>query len=147
MSGNGRTLARPSLLKPTVFDELFKPWTQLFDDRWPSATQLPAVNIRETDNEYEIRLAAPGLEKNDFKIDVNDTLITISAEKEEKNEEKDESYTRKEYSYSTFTRSFTLPENIDSSKIDASYLHGELKLLLPKKEETRKSAHQKISVH
>ena len=68
MSGNGRTLTRPSLLKPTVFDELFKPWTQLFDDRWPSATQLPAVNIRETDNEYEIRLAAPGLEKNDFKI-------------------------------------------------------------------------------
>jgi HSP20 family protein len=84
MSGNGRTLTRPSLLKPTVFDELFKPWTQLFDDRWPSATQLPAVNIRETENEYEIRLAAPGLEKNDFKIDVNDTLITISAEKEEK---------------------------------------------------------------
>ena len=89
MSGNGRTLTRPSLLKPTVFDELFKPWTQLFDDRWPSATQLPAVNIRETDNDYEIRLAAPGLEKKDFKIDVNGTLITISAEKEEKKEETD----------------------------------------------------------
>ena len=147
MSGNGRTLTRQSLLKPTVFDELFKPWTQLFDDRWPLATQLPAVNIRETDNEYEIRLAAPGLEKKDFKIDVNGTLITISTEKEEKREEVEESYTRKEYSYSTFTRSFTLPDNIDSNKIDASYVNGELTLLLPKKEEAKKLAHQKISVH
>jgi HSP20 family protein len=147
MSGNGRTLTRQSLLKPTVFDELFKPWTQLFDDRWPSATQLPAVNIRETDNEYEIRLAAPGLEKKDFKIDVNGTLITISTEKEEKREEVEESYTRREYSYSTFTRSFTLPDNIDSNKIDASYVNGELTLLLPKKEEAKKLAHQKISVH
>lgn len=147
MSGNGRTLMRPSLLSPTVFEDFFKPWNQWFDERWPSATQMPAVNIRETEDEYEIKLAAPGLEKNDFKIDVNGSLITISAERDEKREEKTETYTRKEYSYSTFTRSFTLPDNIDTSKIDASYVHGELKLLLPKKEEAKKTPHQKISVH
>jgi HSP20 family protein len=148
MSGNGKTLLRPSLLKPTtVFDDFFKPWNQFFDDRWVSINQLPSVNIKETDDEYEIKMAAPGLEKNDFKIDVNGTMITISAEKDEKKEEKEEDYTRKEYSYTSFSRSFSLPDNIDASKIDASYVHGELKLLLPKKEETKKSTHKTIAVH
>jgi HSP20 family protein len=91
-------------------------------------------------------LAAPGLEKKDFKIDVNGTLITISTEKEEKREEVEESYTRREYSYSTFTRSFTLPDNIDSNKIDASYVNGELTLLLPKKEEAKKFTAKNIIV-
>ena len=147
MSGNGRTLMRPSLFKPSVLEDLFRPWNELFDDRWSALTSFPYVNIRETDNEYEIKLAAPGLEKNDFKIDVNGTLITISAERDEKREEKDESYTRKEYNYSAFSRSFTLPENIDSNKIDATYVNGELKLLLPKKEEAKRELHQKINVH
>ena len=148
MSGNGRTLLRPSLLKPAnVFDDFLKPWNQWFDDRWVSINQIPAVNIRETDDQYEIKMAAPGLDKNDFKIDVNGTMVTISAEKDEKKEEKDEDYTRKEYSFTSFSRSFSLPENIDPSKIDATYVHGELKLLLPKKEEAKKTVPQKISVH
>ncbi len=148
MSANGRTLLRPSLLNPSVFEDFFKPWNELVDSRWPYLNQAPAVNIKETGNNYEIIMAAPGLEKKDFKIDVNGTLITISAEREEeKEEEKDDLYTRKEYSYSSFSRSFTLPENIDSSKIDATYVHGELKLLLPKKEEAKKTSHQKINVH
>jgi HSP20 family protein len=139
---------RPSLLKPTtLFDDFLKPWNQWFDDRWVSINQLPAVNIKETDNEYEIKMAAPGLEKSDFKIDVNGSMITISAEKDEKKEEKEEDYTRKEYNYTSFSRSFSLPENIDPSKIDASYVHGELKLLLPKKEEAKKASHKSITVH
>lgn len=148
MSGNGKTLMRPSLLKPTtLFDDFFKPWNQWFDDRWVSINQLPAVNIKETDTDYEIKMAAPGLEKSDFKIDVNGSMITISAEKDEKKEEKEEDYTRKEYNYTSFSRSFSLPENIDTSKIDASYVHGELKLLLPKKEEAKKASHKSITVH
>ncbi len=148
MSGNGRTLLRPSLLKPaTVFDDFFKPWNQWLDDRWGSINQLPAVNIKETDDQYEIKMAAPGLEKNDFKVDVNGTMVTISAEKDEKKEEKEEDYTRKEYSYTSFSRSFTLPDNIDASKIDATYVNGELKLLLPKKEEAKKTSHKSIAVH
>jgi HSP20 family protein len=74
-------------------------------------------------------------------------MITISAEKDEKKEENDESFTRREYSYSAFSRSFGLPEDIIQEKIDANYVNGELKLLLPKKEEARKTIHQKISVH
>ncbi len=92
-------------------------------------------------------MAAPGLEKNDFKVDVNGTMVTISAEKDEKKEEKEEDYTRKEYSYTSFSRSFTLPDNIDASKIDATYVNGELKLLLPKKEEAKKTSHKSIAVH
>ena len=148
MSGNGRTLLKPSLLKPTtVFDDFFKPWNQWFDDRWTASIQKPAVNIKETDEHYEIKMAAPGLHKNDFKIDINGTMVTISAEKDEKKEEKEEDYTRKEYSYSSFSRSFSLPDNIDASKIDASYVDGELKLLLPKKDEAKKTTHKSITVH
>jgi HSP20 family protein len=104
------------------------------------------VNVKETDKEYEICMAAPGLDKSDFKIDVNGSLITISAEKDENKEEKDEDYTRREYSYRSFSRSFNLPEDILSDKIDANYVNGELKLHLPKKEESKKSIHQKVSV-
>jgi HSP20 family protein len=73
--------------------------------------------------------------------------LTISAEKDEKKEEKDESYSRREYSYKSFSRSFSLPEDIIKDKIDANYQNGELRLTLPKKEEAKKMAHQKISVH
>ncbi|MFM1969112.1 MAG: hypothetical protein RL152_489, partial [Bacteroidota bacterium] len=107
----------------------------------------PAVNVKETDKAYEITMAAPGLDKNDFKIDVNGSLITISAEREKSDEEKEEGYTRKEYNYSSFSRSFSLPEDTLSDKIDANYVHGELKLMLPKKEGATKTHHMKISVH
>jgi len=147
MSGNGRSLLRSSLLRPSVLENFMKPWSELIDEKWPYSSQTPAVNVRETDRNYEITLAAPGLQKDDFKIDVNGSMITISAEKDEKREEENESFTRREYSYSSFSRSFTLPEDIFQDKIDANYVNGELKLLLPKKEEARKTVHQKISVH
>jgi HSP20 family protein len=147
MSGNGRSLLRSSLLRPSVFEDIMKPWNEWFDEKWPFATHTPAVNVKETDKEYEICMAAPGLEKSDFKIDVNGSLITISAEKNEKKEEKEEDYTRREYSFRSFARSFNLPEDILADKIDANYVNGELKLHLPKKEEAKKTVHQKISVH
>ena len=147
MSGNGKALLRRPFLKSSVFEDFIRPWNEWFDDSLPLATQAPAVNIKEADDHYEIKLAAPGMEKSDFKIDVNGSLITISAEKDEEKEEKEEAYTRREYSFSSFTRSFSLPEDIDRSKIDANYVQGELKLLLPKREEAKKTPHQKISVH
>jgi HSP20 family protein len=103
--------------------------------------------VKETDKAYEITMAAPGLDKSDFKIDVNGSLITISAEKEKSEEEKDEGFTRKEYNYNSFSRSFSLPEDTLTDKIDANYVHGELKLMLPKKEGATKTHHMKISVH
>jgi HSP20 family protein len=147
MSGNGKSLIRSSLLRPSVLEEIMKPWSEWLDEKWPFSSHTPAVNVRETDENFEIKMAAPGLEKSDFKIDINGTLIRISAEKDETKEEKEEGYSRREYSYTSFSRSFTLPENIEKNKIDATYVNGELKLLLPKKEEAKKIDHQKINVH
>jgi HSP20 family protein len=147
MSGNGKSLLRSSLLRPSVLEDIIRPWNEWLDEKWPFSTHLPAVNVKETNDTYEITMAAPGLEKNDFKIDVNGSLLTISAEKDEKKEEKDESYSRREYSYKSFSRSFSLPEDIHKDKIDANYQNGELRLTLPKKDEAKKIPHQKISVH
>lgn len=147
MSGNGKSLLRSSLLRPSVLEDIIRPWNEWLDEKWPFSTHLPAVNVKETNDTYEIIMAAPGLEKNDFKIDVNGSLLTISAEKDEKREEKDESYSRREYSYKSFSRSFSLPEDIHKDKIDANYQNGELRLTLPKKDEAKKIPHQKISVH
>jgi HSP20 family protein len=124
-----------------------KPWSEWLDDRWPFSSHMPAVNVKESDKHYEITMAAPGLEKNDFKIDVNGSTLTVSAEKDEKKEEKENGFARKEYSYKSFSRTFTLPEDIMKEKIDANYKNGELILTLPKKEESVKASHQKISVH
>ncbi|HEU5366741.1 MAG TPA: Hsp20/alpha crystallin family protein, partial [Hanamia sp.] len=87
-----------------------------------------------------VSLAAPGLKKEDFKINLEGNMLTISSEKEEKNEEKDEKYTRQEYSYSSFERSFTLPDEVNQDKIDAHYQDGVLNLVLPKKEEAKRMA-------
>ncbi|MEY3348219.1 MAG: Hsp20/alpha crystallin family protein [Bacteroidota bacterium] len=147
MSGNGKSLLRSSLLRPSALEEIMKPWSEWLDDRWPFSSHMPAVNVKESDKHYEITMAAPGLEKNDFKIDVNGSTLTVSAEKDEKKEEKENGFARKEYSYKSFSRTFTLPEDIMKEKIDANYKNGELILTLPKKEESVKASHQKISVH
>lgn len=147
MKGNGKSLIRSAMLRPSVFEDMLRPMNEWLDERWPFSSHLPAVNVKETDKAYEINLAAPGLEKSDFKIDLNGNMITISAEKEKTEEEKEDGFTRKEYNFNSFSRSFTLPEDTMADKIDANYVNGELRLLLPKKEGVRKSFHQKISVH
>jgi HSP20 family protein len=107
----------------------------------------PAMNIKETRNDFEIEMAAPGLTKKDFKITIDDGVLTISSEKEEKTEEKEEGYLRKEFSYSTFTRSMSLPENVDESRdAKAEYHDGLLKLLLHKKPVSKSKAAKTIKV-
>ncbi|HSP12932.1 MAG TPA: Hsp20/alpha crystallin family protein [Salegentibacter sp.] len=104
----------------------------------------PAVNIKDQEKNYEIELAAPGLEKNDFKITMEDGILTISAEKEEKSEEKKEGFVKKEFSYNSFTRSMSLPDSIDEDKdVKASYKDGILKMTLQKKEDVQASKKQK----
>ena len=147
MKGNGKSLIRSAMLRPSVFEDMLRPMNEWLDERWPFSTHVPAVNVKETDKAYEINLAAPGLEKSDFKIDLNGNMITISAEKEKTEEEKEDGFTRKEYNFNSFSRSFTLPEDTMADKIDANYVNGELRLMLPKKEGAKKSFHQKISVH
>lgn len=101
---------------------------------------VPAVNIIENKNDYNVSLAVPGMKKDDFNIDVEGNMLTISSESEENKEEKDEKYTRKEYNYSSFSQSFTLPEEVNSEKIEATYEDAVLKLMLPKNEEVKKRA-------
>jgi HSP20 family protein len=140
-----KALTKKSEFFPTAFDDFFKPWNEWFGNggRWTKELSVPAVNITETDNEFSITVAAPGLKKSDFNIDVEGNMLTISSEKEESKEEKDALYTRKEYNYSSFSRSFTLPEEVNKEKIEATYEDGVLKLALPKKEEAKKLAASK----
>lgn len=132
-------LTRPGKLMPSVFDDFFKPWNEWFDDDWNKMLTVPAVNIVEKNSHYNISVAAPGLKKSDFKIDVDGNVLNIKAEKEDTKEEKEERYTRKEYNYSSFSRSFTLPEEVNKEKIEAAYEDGVLRLMLPKKEEAKKA--------
>ncbi len=135
------------LLSPFVFNDLFRPWNEWFDNEniWQGFT-MPAVNIVETKEAFKVSMAAPGLKKEDFKVEVEDNLITISSEKEEKKEEKEKKYSRKEYNYSAFSRCFTLPKDVNKEKIVATYENGILNLELPKVAGTKVSSTKEIAV-
>ena len=107
---------------------------------------LPAVNISESGEEYHIELAAPGLKKEDFKVSVERDMLTISTGQYSENNTSEKTYNRREFSYSAFTRAFTLPESADVDRIQASYSDGILKLTLPKKEEA-KAVSRQIEIH
>ncbi len=137
----------PTIAK--MFDQL------LNDDFFPAPARgttlwnstLPAVNVKETEDQYELELAAPGLEKGDFNIEVDQDVLTISSEKKENKEEKEDGrFTRREFRYSSFKRSFNLPETIDSSKIGANYAEGILSVVIPKKEEAKPQPARKIEI-
>lgn len=147
MSKNALTKVREVL--PSMFDDFFKPWNDRFDGNngFSRALTVPAVNITEEKDCYKAELAVPGMEKDDFRIDVDGSILTISAEKEEEKEEKEKKYTRKEYSYSSFSRSFTLPQEVKKDSIEAKYSNGILKVTLPKKDEAKNRESQKIKVN
>jgi len=111
-----------------------------FNDRRLSS--VPAVNISESNEAYHIELAAPGLKKEDFKVSVERDMLTISTEQRTENNTEGKIYNRREYSYSAFTRSFTLPESANIEQIQANYTDGVLKLNIPKKEEAKAIARQ-----
>ena len=98
------------------------------------ANNVPSVNITENEKEYKIEMAAPGLERKDFKVEVENGVLCISSEKEEESKEEKKNYTRREYSYNSFSRSFSLPDNLVPDKINAKYENGVLNITLPKKE-------------
>jgi HSP20 family protein len=141
-----KNIMRPRTFNPSIFDDFFKPWNEWFSDRKGMVATVPAVNVTETNGKYQVMLAVPGLKKDDFHIDVDGNLVTISAETRTEKDERDEQFTRKEYNYSSFSRTFTLPENIDRDKIEAVYENGELKLVLPKKGDTPTAAKQQIKI-
>ncbi|MES2379031.1 MAG: Hsp20/alpha crystallin family protein [Bacteroidota bacterium] len=101
------------------------------------ATRTPAVNIAENDNQFEVELAVPGLNKEDIKINLDKNVLSVSADKKTETTDETKKYTKREYSFSSFSRSFTLPESADHSKIEADYTAGILKLTIAKKEEAK----------
>jgi len=115
----------------SIFDNFFN--DSFISDRL--VARVPAVNIAETQESFKIELAAPGLQKSDFKINVDKNLITISAEKQETAQTEDKLYSKKEFSYTSFTRSFSLPDTVDHANIDAAYADGVLTVTVGKKEE------------
>jgi len=134
---------------PSIFDRFFN--SDLMD--WnlsnfsSTNTSLPAVNVKETDNEFIIDVAAPGMDKKDFKLNFHNNVLTISSERRNEKEEKNEKYTRQEFAYQSFQRSFTVSENaVDSEKINAKYNDGILHITLPKREEVKPKPLREIKI-
>ncbi|MBT8219248.1 MAG: Hsp20/alpha crystallin family protein [Bacteroidia bacterium] len=107
---------------------------------------MPKVNIEELDDEFKLELAAPGLKKSDFNIELENGILTISCEVSEESETKEENYTRQEFNYHSFRRSFSLPDSIDPEKIKAEYKDGILELHLPKLLDSVRKAPRKIEI-
>ena len=130
---------------PTFFDSLFG--KDFFDYNFNnSVASLPAANIKETKDAFSLQLAAPGMKKSDFKVEVNNNVLTISSEKESTSDEQNEGYSRKEFSYHTFTRSFNLPQTVNKDLITASYNDGLLVLNIPKREEAKEKPARLIDI-
>jgi HSP20 family protein len=141
------TLVRTNGLT-TMLNDYLEPWNDWFtDDFIDRSVTLPKVNITEDKSNFNLSLVAPGLQKKDFKIDVDGRMLTISAENESDQEQTDETFTRREYNYESFSRSFTLPDEVLADKINATYEGGILKLAIPKSEKAIKELHQTVPVN
>jgi HSP20 family protein len=128
-------------------------WDDFFNDRFfnqlsnvTGNSNTPAVNVSEDDKEYTVEVAAPGIDRNDFNLEVDNDILTISKKQKESKEEKSPNYLRREFSYQMFSRSFKLPETIDQDQIRATHESGILKVTLPKKEEEVQLSPRQITV-
>ncbi|PHQ28739.1 Hsp20/alpha crystallin family protein [Leeuwenhoekiella nanhaiensis] len=134
---------------PSIFDDMFKTdWLGGTTNVNSIGVSIPAVNIMENEESFEVAVAAPGKTKADFNIELDNDVLTISAEAKSESEttEKSGRFTRKEFNYSTFKRAFSLPDTVDSTKISANYENGVLTILLPKKEEAKVQAKRMIEI-
>ncbi|MBP6977113.1 MAG: Hsp20/alpha crystallin family protein [Bacteroidales bacterium] len=131
---------------PGFVDEFFGKdfLADFFDDR--TGISMPAVNILESKDEFKLEIAAPGLTKKDYRIQVENNVLTISSEKEEKKEEKETRFMRREFSYNSFSRSFTLPQTVAADQITANYSEGVLTIVIPKKEEAKEKPAREIKI-
>ncbi|MDE3144557.1 MAG: Hsp20/alpha crystallin family protein [Bacteroidota bacterium] len=134
-----KTNGNQSIFKPLLSD--FFDVDPFFGGSWlrKMESHVPAVNIAENEKDYMIEVVAPGFKKDDFKIKVNDDVLVISAEVENEKKEDNKDYTRREYSFNSFTRSFGLPDNVKNDAIDAVYADGVLKLKMPKTKVEKKA--------
>ena len=133
--------------RPTGLADMFQNFFDSdFNEFFGRRFSDPAANIIETADSFQLDLAAPGLKKDDFKIHLENNILTISSEVENQKEEEGRNYSRKEFFYGSFSRSFTLPKIIDMDKIKADYVDGILKVNLPKKEEAKLEIKKEIRI-
>ena len=126
-------------------------WNNLFDNEshfpvYRHQCVAPAANIMEHENDFQLEIAVPGLNKEDFKIGIENSVLTISSEKQDENNENNKDYTRREFAYGNFSRSFTLPKSVNTDNINATYKNGILQIVLPKKEEDRTKIKREIAI-
>jgi HSP20 family protein len=128
-------------------DDVFnRDFPSVITSNFNSGMTLPKVNIKESADSFTVEMAIPGLKKSDFHIDIENQSLCISTEINKENEHSEENYTRREFGYSSFKRTFSLPESVDDDKIDAKYSDGILSILLPKKEEAEQKPPRTINI-
>ena len=141
---------RSDLFPMNVFDDFFTRdlWNWGLNNTSSTNTTIPAVNIRETNENFEVEMVVPGMTREDFKVELDGTMLTISSEKKQNREDREgEKYTRREFSYQSFQRTFQLPkEVVDAENIQARYENGVLQLLIPKKEEAKQKPPRTIEI-
>jgi HSP20 family protein len=140
-------ILRTSNMLPNIVDDFFGKdfLTNFFEPQ--TGVSVPAVNIVENKDDFRIEVAAPGLDKDDFKVEMENNVLSISSEKEKKNEVNDENYMRREFSYSSFCRTFTMPDSVDADKIKASHRNGILEIVIPKREEAKQKPKKQIKIN
>ena len=138
---------------PMITRRSYKPflWSSLFDDDFLPVvsnrnTSMPAVNIQEDEKKFTLELAVPGIDKKDLRIEINEDVITVASEHSEERKDEQENYKRREFSYSSFCRSFYLPDNVNKEKIEANYKDGILSVTLPKSEEEKTKLARQVKI-
>jgi len=132
---------------PSIFDELFQ--TDWFGGTVNANTAkgtVPAVNIKETADDFALEVAAPGKTKEDFQLSLDHDVLTISTEEKKEETQKEDNYTRREFSFSAFKRSFKLPQTVNKQEINATYTNGILHVTLPKREEDKVKPKRMIEI-
>lgn len=128
-------------------DDIFnRDLPSVFTTNFNTGITLPKVNIKETADAFIVEMAVPGLKKSDFQIDLDNQVLSISTETKEEKEQQEENYTRREFGYSSFKRTFNLPESVNDENINASYKEGILSIILPKKEEAKQKPARSIKI-
>lgn len=141
-----------ALIRNSSWPTLRGSWlSDLFDDErysspWAKSSSVPAVNVKETDKTFEVDVAAPGFNKKDFNISVDNGLLTVSAERQEEKEKEGDNYTRREFGYESFSRSFNLPTNTNEEDISAKYENGILRLSIAKKNQPESKLRKAIDI-
>ncbi len=140
-------ILKTKVLLPNIVDDFFGKdfMTNFFEPQ--TGISVPAVNIAENKVSFRIEVAAPGLEKDDFKVEMENNVLSISSKKEKRDEVNEDHYMRKEFSYSSFSRTFTMPDTVDADKINASHKNGILEIVVPKKEEAKQKPIKQIKIN